>query len=133
MNPRLLIIDDEEMILRVYARALGRDFVVSCAADVETAIALGDVIFDAILCDYNLPGLSPRDLHEHLRRRSAEQAARLVVITGDEPRPHDAFVRMLLATERYLIKTCPTAMLIATMRRVAFPRLSPVGLPVEAP
>ena len=55
-----------------------------------------------------LPGLSPRDLHEHLRLRSTDLAARLVVITGEEPSPHDPFVRMLLTTDRYLIKTCPT-------------------------
>jgi DNA-binding NtrC family response regulator len=126
-SPRLIIIDDEAPLRRLYTRILRHHFVVECAEDVESAIERIErgAIFDAILCDLNLPRLKGHHLHAHLERHHPGMADRLVIITGEEPSVRDPFTKKLLASERYLAKTAPTAELTATMLRIAKLRITP--------
>ena len=122
--PHLLVIDDEAQMRRVFARVLCRSFVVECVIDAEAALAAidGGEVFDAVLCDLHLPGMSGRDFSDQLKRRSHYLVARLVVLTGAEPAEGDAFAVEL--GERYLTKPCSTSELMATLSSVAFPRVS---------
>jgi CheY-like chemotaxis protein len=123
-TPHLLVIDDDDCVRRTLARMLRRDFTVSCASDVESALARIDAgdVYDVILCDRNLPRLSGQDFYERLMARPCGLAARVVIITGQEPEHDDEFATML--GDRYLMKLTPRAELLSTLFRIAFPRLS---------
>ena len=122
--PRLLVIDDDFQIRRAFTRTLGRHFSVECACAGEEALAMidGGAVFDVILCDLHLARMSGRDLYDELARRSAEMAARFVIITGTDPDDDDAFATLL--GERYLAKTAPLPDLTRTLHKVAFPLAS---------
>lgn len=122
--PHLLVIDNEAPIRRVIARLLGRDFMVTDAGDAETAIVMLDesTRFDVVLCDLTLPRMSAYDLYDDLRCRSHPLAARFVIMTGWDAAADDAFAAML--GERYIMKPFSFPEVVATLRKVAFPRLS---------
>jgi CheY-like chemotaxis protein len=122
--PHLLIIDDDALIRRVFARLLVHHFAVECVVDAEEGLAIidGGTVFDAILSDLNLPGMSGAALYDALLGRSNAVASRLVIITGSLPTAHDSFAAML--GDRYLVKPCTGDGLTAALRKVAFPRLS---------
>jgi DNA-binding response OmpR family regulator len=127
--PHLLVIDDEPQICRTLGRAFSRDFVVKCVPDAETALALIDegveehvALFDIVLCDLGLPKMSGQDFYEALTRRSHELVARTVFLSGAIPSSDDAFAAAL--ADRCFLKPCMMADLIATLRRLAYPRMS---------
>ncbi len=81
---RILVIDDEEGLVRATARMLSSEHRVestSRAADALAWVAAGER-YDAILCDLMMPTLSGMDLFEELSRVAPEQAARMVFMTG---------------------------------------------------
>jgi two-component system NtrC family sensor kinase len=82
---RILVVDDEEPVGNLLARLL-RDLghqpiVVNSGADALDAIARES--FDLILSDVKMPGMSGFELHQLIKRRDADLAARLVFISGD--------------------------------------------------
>jgi two-component system, cell cycle sensor histidine kinase and response regulator CckA len=81
---RLLVVDDEDLILKTMKRLLGREHQVVTAASGEKgrAILEHDQAFDVILCDLMMPEMTGMDLHEWLARRNPALAARMVFITG---------------------------------------------------
>jgi two-component system, NtrC family, sensor kinase len=81
----VLVIDDEEPVGNLLARLL-RDlghqpFVVNNGADALDAIAREP--FDLILSDVKMPGMSGFELHQLIKQRDADLAARLIFVTGD--------------------------------------------------
>ena len=81
---RVLIIDDEAMVLKTMQRLLGRDHdVVVCADGREAATLLTqDQAFDVILCDLMMPNLSGAALYDQVRARAPALAERFVFMTG---------------------------------------------------
>ena len=83
LKGRVLVVDDEEMILRAIARILrGHDL--ACVESARDALALlerGEG-FDLILCDVMMPTMTGIDLYEELLRRSPEIARRVIFLTG---------------------------------------------------
>jgi CheY-like chemotaxis protein len=85
-GPKVLIIDDDDMVRRSIVRALRRKYHVSDVRDAESALALlaSGVRFDAILSDLHLDGgISGRELIVHLKAGYPDQAERLVIVSGD--------------------------------------------------
>jgi two-component system NtrC family sensor kinase len=85
----VLVVDDEEPVLRLLARLLRdlghRSLVVTSG---EAALeALAREHFDLILTDVKMPGLSGFDLYYAIRERDADLAERVVFITGDTLSP----------------------------------------------
>jgi PAS domain S-box-containing protein len=85
----VLVVDDEEPVLRLLARLLRdlghRSLVVTSG---EAALeALTREHFDLILTDVKMPGLSGFDLYYAIRERDADLAERVVFITGDTLSP----------------------------------------------
>lgn len=77
---RILVIDDEPLVLRSLARVL-REHKVVCAANLaEAEVALRLDSFDLVLCDLNLPD---GDGVEFRERFSEEQGPAFVLLTGD--------------------------------------------------
>ena len=83
-NHRILVVDDDRMLRRMFERILrGRCDVVSVeSADAARDILEGDPGFDTVLCDVNLTGMSGIDFHHWLAIDNPELAGRMLFITG---------------------------------------------------
>ncbi len=80
---RLLLIDDEPLVLRSLSRVLGAIHEVSTAQGVDEALALVDAgDFDVILCDVMMPHRSGIDFYEQLTRSHPELVSRVVFLSG---------------------------------------------------
>jgi CheY-like chemotaxis protein len=81
---RILVVDDEEILLRSLKRTLGKDHdvVAVTAAKEALALCLGGETFDLILCDLMMPEMTGVDLHGELSRVVPEQASRMIFLTG---------------------------------------------------
>jgi CheY-like chemotaxis protein len=117
LKPRLLMVDDDVPVVRVYERAFRDEFIVdrvAGAADALERIAAG-VHYDAILCDRNLGG----GMSGEAFFRAVAQAVRdrIVMWSGVLPTFDDAFA--LALGERYFHKAGSLSSLDALVRRVA--------------
>ncbi|MDX2193348.1 MAG: response regulator [Gemmatimonadales bacterium] len=83
--PRLLVIDDEPLLLRSVQRLLDRaGFAVTTTADGADALRhLEAGAWDLIVCDVNMPPLPPGHLLAHIERQLPHLLPRLVVTSGD--------------------------------------------------
>ncbi len=88
-RPSFLIVDDEDSIRHALRRYFERrGWVVDEAADGTEALVKvsrpdAALLYDVILCDLRMPGLSGRELYERLQATAPKLAARLVLSTGD--------------------------------------------------
>ncbi|HEX7624970.1 MAG TPA: response regulator [Anaeromyxobacteraceae bacterium] len=81
---RVLIIDDEELLMRSFARILARDHDVTAlcsAAEALRRIAEGES-WDVILCDLHMPVVDGVEFFERLHRTRPELVKRLAFVTG---------------------------------------------------
>jgi CheY-like chemotaxis protein len=81
---RILVIDDEPMILRLVQRILADEHQVTTLDSAEKALVLlaEGARFDVIICDLMMPGLNGIDLHSALVRDYPDQVERIVFISG---------------------------------------------------
>jgi PAS domain S-box-containing protein len=81
---RILIVDDEEMIIRILTRILGKEHDVVATVDARKALALcaAGEKFDLILCDLMMPVMTGMELHSELCLLSPEQAKAMIFVTG---------------------------------------------------
>jgi signal transduction histidine kinase len=80
---RILVIDDEELVLRVMGRIL-KDHELVCVPNVREALkALNEgPAFDIIFSDLMMPDVTGMDLYDELLRTRADDARRLVFLSG---------------------------------------------------
>jgi PAS domain S-box-containing protein len=81
---RMLIVDDEPMILGALRRSFAADYQVTCVADGRRAmdrLRAGER-YDVILCDLMMPELTGMDLFAELTKLAPQQAERVVFVTG---------------------------------------------------
>jgi PAS domain S-box-containing protein len=81
---RVLVVDDEALIVTSLTKMLARHATVVGETDAGRALdlVLGEPEFDAIVCDVMMPGMTGPDLHERVAREKPSRAARFVFITG---------------------------------------------------
>ncbi|MEY4386369.1 MAG: hypothetical protein RLY20_1652 [Verrucomicrobiota bacterium] len=82
---RVLIIDDEEGILEMLGELLkSLGFEVDSAKDGETGLqrTVGNR-YEAVFCDWKMPGISGQQVYEHLRHEQPAVADRMIFVTGD--------------------------------------------------
>jgi signal transduction histidine kinase/ActR/RegA family two-component response regulator len=81
-RPSVLLIDDDQHVTRMIARAL-RAFdvtVINRSQDALSALAANS--FDVILCDLMMPNVTGIDIHRELSRSNPAQAQRMIFLTG---------------------------------------------------
>jgi CheY-like chemotaxis protein len=80
---RVLLVDDDELVLQAMARTLHAHTVV-CKATPRAALNLleADRAFDIIFCDVVMPGMSGAQFYEELARESPTMASRVAFMTG---------------------------------------------------
>src|SRR6185369_10074818 len=94
---RILVIDDEEMILRMITRTL-REHEVHCTASAREALSWIDAgrEFDLILSDLMMPTMSGMEFYQELVARHPEQASRVIFVTGGATtQKMEAFLRSI--------------------------------------
>jgi CheY-like chemotaxis protein len=81
---RLLVIDDEPMMLRAIQRWLVGEFDIATTTDPREGVARVSqgARYDAILCDLMMPLMSGMEVYEAIRAVDVEQARRIVFMTG---------------------------------------------------
>jgi CheY-like chemotaxis protein len=84
LRGRVLVVDDEPMIVRAIQRLLEGEHEVCLSTDpieVVEQVRAGRR-FDVILCDLMMPTMSGIDVYDAIRRIDADQARRMVFMTG---------------------------------------------------
>lgn len=81
---RVLVVDDEAMMGRAVQRLLAGEHDVETTTDPPAAVARvrAGERFDVILCDLMMPGMTGMDVYEAVVAIDAEQARRMVFMTG---------------------------------------------------
>lgn len=81
---RVLVIDDEPMLLKVVERMLMQEHDVSITTSAQEALGwlTAGERYDVILCDLMMPRMTGMDFHTELVRMAPEQAERVVFLTG---------------------------------------------------
>ncbi len=81
---RVLVVDDEPMMVRAIQRLLEGEHEVFSTTDPVDAVAQvrAGGRFDAILCDLMMPAMSGMDVFEAIRQIAPDQARRIVFVTG---------------------------------------------------
>ncbi len=84
LGGRLLIVDDEPMVLGALRRSLAGDYKVTCVGDGRRAFDLlkAGQRYDLILCDLMMPEMTGMDLFSELAKLAPDQAERMVFATG---------------------------------------------------
>lgn len=85
----VLVVDDEESIRELVARGLtAKGATVECVSSAAEALTrLEDGRFDAIVCDWNLPGLNGREFLDRVQSRAELAPMALLLTTGDLVEP----------------------------------------------
>jgi PAS domain S-box-containing protein len=122
---RVLVVDDEPLIVRSLNMMLKRHASVTCETIAERALELmlADPPFDVIVCDVMMPGLTGADLHEKIARERPGREARFVFITGGiyTMRTRDYFERIPNAQ---IAKPFGKAELLAAMEAVVSAKIT---------
>lgn len=81
---RILIVDDEPLILRSVSRLLHDQHHVETAANGDEALQklLHDEPYDIVVCDLMMPSMTGMELHAEVARTDPELAERFVFLTG---------------------------------------------------
>ena len=116
MNPRALIVDDEQSIQRLLKEILSLEgFDVDCASnslEVESFIQTGE--YDLVLLDIHLGGVNGLQILRHLRDH--DEQAHIVMITG-QPDLETATEALRLGAFDYLMKPLYLHQVISTAKR----------------
>jgi two-component system NtrC family sensor kinase len=82
---KVLVIDDEEIILNLIGELLSSTGCeLDLAQDGDTALKrISDTTYDAILCDWRMPGLSGHQVYDRVLSRNPDSASRFIFMTGD--------------------------------------------------
>jgi signal transduction histidine kinase/ActR/RegA family two-component response regulator len=82
---RVLVIDDEEILLELTREILGSSgYAVETVSSGEAALdRIRENQYDIIICDWKMPGLNGRQVFERLQSTNPKMAARLIFMTAD--------------------------------------------------
>jgi EAL domain-containing protein (putative c-di-GMP-specific phosphodiesterase class I) len=109
-TPRILLVDDEQPILRAYARLLGTsNYIIETATSGAIALEMMDrASFDIIITDLTMPGMSGIDLLRAIRARDRDIP---VILVTAAPSTESAVHALEYGALRYLLKPVDRAAL----------------------
>ena len=83
-KPRVLVVDDDALVLGTVRRVLGRTYDVTALADSREVLSTlaSNEAFDLILCDLIMPDMTGMEVHAEIARRSPELGRRMLFMTG---------------------------------------------------
>ncbi len=93
MAKKVLVVDDERMVVRLLILTLPNDYEVRQASDGNAAVAvLEQFVPDLVLLDVDMPGMNGFEVLRHVRQSPRTAHTRAVMITGntDETYPQRA-------------------------------------------
>ena len=79
---RVLIVDDEAVVARTFARILAKHETVVASSGREAIALCRDQTFAAIVCDLMMPDVTGMEVHEALAATRPALAARMIFVTG---------------------------------------------------
>ena len=109
---KILLIDDEPALVKVFSRLLGREhdvIAVTSAADALVALE-ADPTFDLILCDVNMPDVGGLELYQRIRAQWPALADCVVFLSGSSD---ESSVASVVPPSRWLGKPLETEALRA--------------------
>ena len=116
--PRVLLVDDDDVVRRALARALSHDFQVTQASGGNAAVQLlTREAFDAVVTDLQMPDLCGDEIVAWLGLHRPPLADRVVVITGG-PAPDKVAWLDAFDPPRVVRKPCSIGALSAAIRHV---------------
>jgi CheY-like chemotaxis protein len=77
-----LVIDDDPIVTRMLSRVFGDHSVEVAHTGSDALASLRQRVFDLILCDLTMPGMSGMELYQAIRAISVDVADRVVFMTG---------------------------------------------------
>jgi PAS domain S-box-containing protein len=127
---RALVIDDEVLLRRAFARALQPqyDLVLAESAERAQAILINDCAFDVVLCDLMMPGMSGMAWYTWLSTCHPDLAPRVVFMTGGAVTP-EAREFLACTSNPVVLKPFEPNDLLSAALSV---RTDPVSVPVPA-
>lgn len=112
---RVLIVDDEECVRRLFAEYLGQDYSCETAADAQEALELlAREPFALVVSDVQLPGLSGIELLRKITERYSDTA---VIIVSGIDRTQRVIDAVRMGASDYLLKPCELDVLTASVER----------------
>lgn len=113
----ILLIDDEEQMLRLLERTLARDGhnCVMAVNGTEARKILAEKKFELALCDVNIPGESGIDLASYIGKEYHDTAV-VIVTAADDPQTADAAIES--GTYGYILKPFNANELIINIRNI---------------
>jgi len=118
---RLLVVDDDELVLRSVRRLLF-EHEVTCVADPEVGLRRIEETpdaWDVIFCDIMMPTMSGLELHRRLVERHSSAADRVTFITGGVFGDEEAANLLDEAPERVVSKPLDRKALLAVVSKAA--------------
>jgi DNA-binding response OmpR family regulator len=82
MTLRVLLIEDDAAIRKLFTRVLAPHVVVACATGEEGVAALAGDVADVVVCDLGLPGMSGVRVVEQVRADARWHKVPILVISG---------------------------------------------------
>lgn len=114
MSGRILLVDDDQLVLESHARVLSAaGFAVEGVNDGEEAVVRVDQGFDCILSDIHMPGMDGLTLLKRVRERDLDVP--VILVTG-EPSLETAMRAIQFGALRYLPKPVAAAELADAVR-----------------
>jgi two-component system, NtrC family, sensor kinase len=115
LRERILIVDDEEIVLGMFASFLSECYICETAASCDEALAhLSHETYDLVLTDVQMPGRNGVELLREIRQRYPDTA---VIMVSGIARPQRIRDTLQIGAVDYLTKPCDLAVLGLSVER----------------
>jgi len=113
-RPSVLVVDDKENMLKLFAKILGEEHKLSTASDGTTALALiAEHEFDVVVTDLKMPGASGFTVLESVKARWPETEVVLLTASGSVPDAVEAMNRARTTSYRSPLSPDAAALVVA--------------------
>ena len=116
-NDKILIVDDEVSILKVYEQALGKHFSVDIAESGETGLELvnGKGPYAVVISDLRMPGMGGIEFISRLKETTPE--TEVIIQTGFAEREVITQAVIELGVSQILVKPCDAKTLVSEVKK----------------